>query len=151
MKNDMMIPFSDYGKTAIAATKELVEINSKMMGKVLDAQISLANLYVESGEKQLATIQTADDPKEYMAKQTALLEEYSTKLTEAAQVNVKLAQEASDELKGWFEKGVKTADTAVKKAAANASPVAAAPKKPAAKKAPAKKAATTKAAPKAKS
>lgn len=151
MKNDMMISFSDYGKTAIAATKELVDINSKMMGKVLDAQISLANLYVESGEKQLATIQAANDPKEYMAKQAALLEEYSAKLADAAQSNVKLAQEVSEELKDWFEKGVKTADKAVKKAAADAAPMKAAPKKPAAKKAPAKKPATAKAAPKAKS
>lgn len=151
MKTDMMISFSDYGKTAIAATKELVDINSKMMGKVLDAQISLANLYVESSEKQLATIQAADDPKDYMAKQAALLEEYSAKLADAAQANVKLAQEVSEELKGWFEKGVKTADKAVKKAAAEATPIKAAPKKPAAKKAPAKKPATAKAAPKAKS
>ncbi len=137
MKTDMMISFSDYGKTALAAAKELVEINSKLMGKVLDAQISLANLYVESGEKQLETVQAVTDPKEYMSAQAALLEDYAAKLADAAQANVKLAQEASEELKGWFEKGMKTADKAVKKAAASAAPVA--PKKPAAKKAPAKK------------
>jgi sec-independent protein translocase protein TatB len=169
MKNDMMASFSDYGKTALAAAKELVDINSKLMGKLLESQISLANLYVESTEKQLATVQTTTDPKEYMSKQAALLEEYATKLAAAAQTNVKLAQDAGEEMKGWFEKGMKTAEKevkkaaasaapmktatkmpAVKKAAASAAPIKAAPKKPAVKKAPTKKPAAAKVEPKAK-
>uniref|UniRef100_UPI00405453C6 hypothetical protein n=1 Tax=Pseudomonas sp. TaxID=306 RepID=UPI00405453C6 len=57
------------------------------------------------------------DVKDFIATQTALVEEFTGKLTEAAQANAAVAQEVSEELKTWFEKsvekGVKSADEAV--------------------------------------
>jgi hypothetical protein len=151
MQENMMNSFSDYGKSAVVASKDLLEINSKLMGKLLEAQISLANLYVESSEKQLEAVKTFSEPKEYLTKQTALVEEFAAKLSETAQANVKLAQETGEEYKLWLEKGVKAADAAVVEATEQAkkqlSPVVPA-KKPAAKKttkSPATKAATAKA------
>ena len=147
MSNEYLDSFNGFGKSAIDATKELVEINSKLLSRMLENQISLANTFVESSEKQVAKAGKNADPKDFIASQTALFEEYSAKLAEAAQANAKLAQDASEELKVWFEKGVKTADEAVKDAAKSAA--AASPIKTAATvKAPAKKAAPKKAAPK---
>lgn len=152
MSNEYLDSFNGFGKSAIDATKELVEINSKLMSKMLENQISLANTFVESSEKQVATAGKTADPKDFIASQTALFEEYSAKLAEAAQANAKLAQDAGEELKTWFEKGVKTADEAVKDAAkksASASPMkTATPTKAKAKKAAPKAASNTTAAPK---
>ena len=138
MTNQYADSFNEFGKSAIEATKELVEINSRLMSKMLENQIRVANMFVESSEKQVSSVSTAD-PKDFVASQTAFFEEYATKLTEVAQANAKLAQEAGEELKTWFEKGVKTADEVVKDAAKTAATVS--PIQSVAKKAPAKKAA----------
>lgn len=147
MRKEYVETVSDYGKGAVEATKELVEINGKLMSKILENQLSLANLMVESGEKQVAATNSLKDPKTYMATQTALFEEYTAKLTAASEANAKLAQEAGEQLKSWFEKNMRAADEAVKDVAEKAA--ASAPVAPvAAKKAPAKKPAAKKAAPK---
>lgn len=145
MTNQYADSFNEFGKSAIEATKELVEINSRLMSKMLENQISVANMFVESSEKQVSSVSTAD-PKDFVASQTAFFEEYATKLTEVAQANAKLAQEAGEELKTWFEKGVKTADEVVKDAAKTAATVS--PIQPVAKIAPAQKTSAKKAAPK---
>ena len=120
MQTEIFNTVSGYGKDAISVAKELVEINSRLMSKVLESQISLANLYVEGSEKQLDVAKGSTDPKEFIASQTALVEEFTGKLTEAAQANAAVAQQVSEELKTWFEKGVekdvKSADEAVQEA-----------------------------------
>ena len=146
MKKEYVTTASDYGKSAIKANKELVEINGRLMSKMLESQISLASVLVESGEKQMAAAANVKDPKTYVETQTALLEEYAAKLTETAQSNAKLAQEAGEQLKAWFEKSVKTADEAVKEAAVKAGAPMTSAKKPVAKPA-VKKTAPKKAAP----
>lgn len=117
MQTEVFNVFNLYGKEAISATKELVAINSRLMGKVLEGQVALANLYVEGSEAQLEATKDISDLKTFVAKETALVEEYASKLTESAQSSVKLAQETAEEFKGWFEKGLKTADEAVKEVA----------------------------------
>lgn len=117
MTNDIFSAFTGYGKNSVEATKELVGINGKLMAKILDSQMALANLYVEGSEKQLEVASVSTDPKELIAAQTALVEEYSAKLTDFAQSSAQLAEEANAELKSWFEKGAKAGEEAVKEAA----------------------------------
>ena len=152
MEQQIFSNFSQYGKNAIDSTKELVAINGRFVTKVLDNQIQFANTVMGSSIKEIDASATKD-PAAFIQHQSSLLEEYSEIFKAQAQTSAKVFQEAGEELKTWFEKGVKTADTAVKKAseAVNrevaAAPVAA--KKPATKKAsakPAKKAAPKKAA-----
>ena len=120
MQNEILNAMTGYGKNSVEATKELVDINGKLMAKILDSQVALANLYVEGSEKQLEVASASTDPKELIAAQTALVEEYSAKLSEFAQSSAKLAEEAGEELKTWFEKGVKASEEAVKEAASKA-------------------------------
>ena len=121
MTNDIFKAFSGYGKNSVAATKELVDLNGKLMTKILDNQVALANLYIEGSEKQLDVVSGTTDPKELLAAQTALVEEYSAKLSEFAESSAKLAEETGEELKAWFDKGVKASEDAVKDAASKAS------------------------------
>ena len=117
MQTEILNSVSGYGTDAISAAKELVEINSRLMSKLLESQISMANLFVAGSEKQLDVAKGATDPKKFIASQTALAEEFTGKLTEAVQANAAVAQQAPEELKSWFEKGVekgvKSADEAV--------------------------------------
>lgn len=148
MQKEYINTFSGFGKSAVDATKELVEINSRLMSKILESQIKLTHVFVESSEKQISALSNMKDPSSFVETQTALFEDYSAKMTEAAQTSAQLAQEAAEELKAWFEKGVKTGEEAVKEVAVKAAaaapikaPAAKAPvKKAPAKKAPAKKA-----------
>lgn len=120
MQTEMLSSFTLFGKDAVASAKELVEINAKLMSRILESQIGLAHLYVAGSEKQLDVAKSSSDIKDFVAAQTALVEEFSGKLTEVAQANASLAQEVSEELKGWFEKSVeksvKATDEVVKEA-----------------------------------
>lgn len=120
MQTDILNAFSAYGKNSVDSVKSLVELNGEFLNKVLESQMTLANLYVEGSEKQLEVATETTDPKEFISKQTALVEEYSAKLSEFAQANTKLAEEASEKLKVWVEEGVKVAEENVKEAASKA-------------------------------
>lgn len=121
---DFLNSFSTYSKESIAATKELFAINAELANKLLEKQIGFADLMLQAGEKQLDMV-SVTEPKEYLAKQTAIVEETTAKVADAAQSTTVLFQEAGEELKVWFEKGAKTAEETVKKAATEAAKAAA--------------------------
>ena len=107
MANDILKNFEKLNQSTIQATKELVEMNGKLMGKVLESQVELANLYIEGGEKQLAATKGAADPQEFVSRQSAVMQEYANKLAQVTEKNIKLAQQAGEDLKSWLEKNVK--------------------------------------------
>ena len=106
--------FDAFGKNAFEATRKLIEMNGRVFEKVLEGQLGVANLFVESSEKASKLAKEANDPQVYMKKQSALYEEYAGKFADAAQDNAKLIQEAGEDLKVWFENGVENADKAGK-------------------------------------
>ena len=81
MSDDIMKNFQDFNKATIDATKELVELNGRLMGKVLESQVQLANLYIEGGEKQLEATKDISDPQDFVKKQSVIIEEYTNKLS----------------------------------------------------------------------
>ena len=114
---------------AISATRELVEINGRLMERYLENQINLANLCVEGGEKQLQVNSAITDPQDFTEKQSRLYEEYQAKFTEVTGKNIKLAQEVGEEYVAWLKrnmpntaaarpKAVKAADKSTPKKAA---------------------------------
>lgn len=109
MADDIMKNFQEFNKATIDATKELVEINGRLMGKVLESQVELANLYIEGGEKQLEATKDITDPQDFVKKQSVIVEEYSSKLTRLTEENINLAQQAGEELKNWLNRNMKAA------------------------------------------
>ena len=107
MTDDILKSFEKLNQSTIQATKELVELNGKLMGKVLESQVELANLYIEGGEKQLDATKGASDPQDFVTRQSAIMQEYATKLAKVTEKNIKLAQDAGVELKAWLEKNIK--------------------------------------------
>ena len=102
---------------AIAATKELVEINGRLMEKFLENQIGLANLCVEGSEKQLHAVGNVTNAQDFTEKQTTLIEEYREKLTAVTGDNIKLAQDAGEEYVAWFKRNLPKTETVTPKAA----------------------------------
>ena len=102
---------------AISATRELLEINARLMERCLENQINMANLCVESGEKQLKVNSAITDPQDFTEKQSELYEEYRSKFSEVTGNNIKLAQDAGEEYVGWFKRNMPNKETAKAKAA----------------------------------
>ena len=110
MTDDIMKNFEKFNQSTIQATRELVELNGRLMGKVLESQVELANLYIEGGEKQLEVSKGVSDPQDFVSRQSEVMQEYADKLSRVTEKNIKLAQEAGEELKTWLEKNVKPLD-----------------------------------------
>ena len=110
MAEDIMKNFQEFNKATIDATKELVELNGRLMGKVLESQVELANLYIEGGERQLEATKDVSDPQDFVKKQSVIIEEYTNKLTRLTEGNIKLAQQAGEELKNWLSRNLKMAE-----------------------------------------
>ena len=66
MQDDFMNKFEQFGKQAMTAAKEVVDYNNSFLNQVLEAQVNLANLYVEGSEKQLALVEAIKEPQEYI-------------------------------------------------------------------------------------
>lgn len=116
-------------ENAISATKELVQINGRLMERCLENQIGFTNLCVEGSEKQIEAVGQMSNPQDYTATQTELFEEYATRLTEVTENTIKLAQDAGEEYVDWFKRNLpameevkpkktRTVKTTAKKAAA---------------------------------
>ena len=101
---------------AISATRELVEINARLMERYLENQVNLANLCVEGGEKQLKVNTAVTDPQDFTQKESELYEEYRTKFSEVAGNNIKLAQAAGEEYAAWFKRNMPNQEAARPKA-----------------------------------
>ena len=113
MQSDLMNSMKDISKQAVESARDLGELNSKMIEKAIEQQMSITNMCVESGMKQVQLLQETRDVKEFWSKQASLVEEYAGKLMEAAKQQVEFAQKAGEEYKSWIEQGVKQAtDTA---------------------------------------
>lgn len=101
---------------AISATRELVEINGRLMERYLENQINLANLCVEGSEKQLKVNAAITDPQDFTEKQSGLYEEYREKLSEMTGNNIKLVQDAGEEYVAWFKRNMPNKEAARPKA-----------------------------------
>ena len=114
MEQEYFKNLDTFGMSAFEAAREFLAINGRVIEKVVEGQLGVAHLLVEGGEKQASLAKEANDPQVYFKKQSALYEEYTAKFAEAAQESAKLAQDAGEEVKVWFEHGLANADKAGK-------------------------------------
>lgn len=119
MQDNFINNFEQFGKQAMAAAKEVVDYNNTFLNQVLEAQVSMANLYVEGSEKQLELLDSIKEPQEYIAAQSELVQEYAEKIAAAAQRNVEISQQAGEQAREWVEQTASSAQEAFQ-AAVNA-------------------------------
>lgn len=99
----------------LSATRELVEINARYMGEVLDNQVDLANFYVESGEKALEAVNDIKDYHDLAMKQKEMVEEFASKLTDITEKNIKLVQDTGKEIQTLFNRNLQAVEKQVAK------------------------------------
>jgi len=116
MQKDFMSSFEQFGKQAMSAAKEVVDHNNTFLNQVLEAQVNMANLYVEGSEKQLELLDAIKEPQEYISAQSDLVQEYAEKIASAAQRNVEISQQAGEQVREWVEKTSSSAQEAFQSA-----------------------------------
>jgi len=116
MQEDILKAFENFGKQAMASAKEVVDYNNAFLNQVLESQVNIANLYVEGAEKQMALLEAINEPGEYVAAQTELVQEYAEKIAAAAQRNVEISQQASEQVREWVERTAESTQDAFQQA-----------------------------------
>ncbi|MDD2816199.1 MAG: phasin family protein [Thiotrichaceae bacterium] len=109
MQNDLIQQWTELNKTAIAAIKELGDINSQAMNSLAERQIEMMNLYMEGGSKQLEVASTAQNPQDVVAAQSRLFTELNEKLMDNARQTTEVLADVKGKLAAWVEKGMETA------------------------------------------
>ena len=109
MSNDLIQQWTEVNKTAIAAIKELGDINTQAMNRLAERQIAMMNLYMEGGSKQLEVASNAQNPQDVVAAQSRLFTELNEKLMENARQTSEVLVEVKGQLAAWVEKSMETA------------------------------------------
>jgi len=106
MQKDFIEQWATLGKSALDSMKELGIINAKIVEKMTAQQQAILNTCLEASAKELELASSATDPKDLMAKQTALSTEYNAKFVEIVRATNDLLSECKNELSKWAEEGM---------------------------------------------
>ncbi len=117
MTNDFIKQITEMNKTAADSVKALADINTKAVKAMFEKQSEIFNIVLEAGQKQVSLTAEAKDAAKLVAAQTKVAKETGEKVVAIASSTQEIAESYKNELTGWVEAGVKTAQTAAKKAA----------------------------------
>ena len=101
---------SKLGKSSYDSAKELYEINTNIAEQLIEQQLAIFNLGVEYTTRQLALTGQAKGYKEVVSGQTEITSDTISKAQGIARNSADIISESRDEVKAWFEKGVKEAE-----------------------------------------
>ena len=90
MTNDITKQWSEISKTAIESMKELGNINTKVMEKLIEQQLAVLNTCMEASQKEIelaASGEHAQNPQAPLAAQAELMAEYNRKEINSEEVN----------------------------------------------------------------
>ncbi len=128
MVNDITKQWNEISKTAIESMKELGNINTRVIEKLTEQQLTVLNTCMEASQKELdlaASENNIQDPQSLLAAQAELVAEYNSRLMSIVQSTGDILKDCNSEFTSWADKGmsvaqksaVKTAPKTVKKAA----------------------------------
>ncbi len=108
---------SKLGKSSYDSAKELYEINTNIAEQLIEQQLAVFNLSVEYTTRQLALAGKAKGYKEVISSQTEITSDTISKAQGIARNSADIISESRDEVKAWFEKGVKEAEKSLQEVA----------------------------------
>jgi hypothetical protein len=106
MYNEAFNLFSTVTKTAVDATQQLAEINSRTYERLVKRQVELTSDFAETSFKQFVS--------HAVAAQREIAEQYAGKAQAATKDAVKIITQAQDELSGYLENQLPSAMEQVK-------------------------------------
>ncbi len=118
MTNDITKQWNEISRAAIASMKELGNINTRVIEKLTEQQLSVLNTCLEASQKEIemaASGKNAQDPQALLAAQAELMVEYNSKLMEIVQSTGLILKDCNSEITSWADKGMNvTSEAALK-------------------------------------
>ncbi|GEM_PF-651836 len=118
--NELMKQWAEANQSVMESIKQLGEINTTVMTKLTERQMSVINAYMEGVSQQLDTMKDAQNVQDVISSQAKLAQEFSGKMLENARQTMDVLMQTRSELSGWVEKGVEKSMENVNKTVKNA-------------------------------
>ncbi len=110
--NDITKQWSEISKTAIESMKELGNINTKVMEKLIEQQLAVLNTCMEASQKEIelaASGENTQNPQALVAAQAELMAEYNSKLMKIVQSTGDILKDCNSEITSCTDKGMNIA------------------------------------------
>ena len=118
MINDITKQWNEISRAAIASMKEMGNINTRVIEKLTEQQLSVLNTCLKASQKEIemaASGKNAQDPQALLAAQAELMAEYNSKLMEIVQSTGLILKDCNSEITSWADKGMNvTSETVLK-------------------------------------
>ncbi len=118
MTDDITKQWNEISRAAIASMKELGNINTRVIEKLTEQQLSVLNTCLEASQKEIemaASGKNAQDPQTLLAAQAELTAEYNSKLMEIVQSTGVILKDCNSEITSWADKGMNVTSKAALK------------------------------------
>ena len=118
MTDDMTKQWNEISKTAIESMKELGNINTKVIEKLTEQQLSVLHTCMEASQKEIdlaASEKNVQDPQSLLAAQAELVAEYNSKLISIVQSTGEILKNCNSEITSWADKGMNVTSKAALK------------------------------------
>lgn len=119
MQKEFIDNVNQASKQASEAAKEITALNTSTFESILDKQLELANQFVALGTKQSQIAAEIKDVPSAFQAQSALFQELTEQAASNARETVELVNKTRDAYDKLFQKGLKDAGKAAKKAQAS--------------------------------
>ena len=120
MTNSLFESFNDYGKTTYESMKDLYAVNSSLVEQLIEQQFAFASLGIEYTTSQIKLASTAKGYKEVLTGQSDLAAEMGSKIQGISRNTLDILNESKEELEGWFDKSIQSAEKSMKEVAKSA-------------------------------
>ena len=98
----------DLGSNGYDAARQLGELNLRSVEMILNRQMDAVSMAMEAGMRQISLVSEAKGYKDLVEGQVELARDVGERMMEVGRENAKLAGDARDEYRVWFEKGLET-------------------------------------------
>lgn len=88
------------------AAKSLGEINLRIVERTLARQMDAWNMFMDSGLRNVKMVTEAKGPADLVRGQVDLFREVSERMLTESRETMKLASEAKEEYRSWFDQGL---------------------------------------------
>lgn len=116
MNNDYIETFKKIGETSYENSKEVADINSKVLVEIGEQYMAVANLFMETGTAQIKALNEKKAYKDIVANQTEVISDVSDKLLGIARNTADIMTEYKENCAALCDKSVKESQAFVKSA-----------------------------------
>ena len=109
MQKDFVDGFAQFNKASLESVKRLSEINARMIQRLGEQQLEVANEYVSGSVKHMEKLGSVEGVQDMFANQARLVSDWNDKAMAHAKETAKIVSEARDEFQVWAEQSVKSA------------------------------------------